>query len=224
MERQQLRRVAQIDTGLSYLRSGDYSRKTGLWKLEEGQNPWEGDPRYPEVRVLRTTAFSSEGVDMNDYDRAVIDAPDRAEGIDKYRLLPGDVVLTTRSTSVRCGAIPNHEETYVISINLIRIRPDERLNPVLLAAYLSLPATQRQIEAICPSGTDISNITVTGLQRLEVPLIDRDRQEYLAGLVQKRWQLVSQMKRAIDLYRERETAVLHRELVEGKGLKHSGVA
>lgn len=125
--------------------------------------------------------------------RALEDGDPRIEDLQSVRLMgkvsdrnqvwPGDVLLPSRSTSLKVGIVPPELGGTPINSTLIGIRCLPQLDPRLLAAYFNHPEGQAQVLGVSQSGTDQLNITASALAGIEVPLPSLDRQTDLVRLM-----------------------------------------
>lgn len=106
--------------------------------------------------------------------------PDR---IDRYRVQPGDVLVSSRSTTLRVGVVPPDIHSVPINSTLLGVRCSPDLLPELLAAYLRHPAGAAHLSAASQSGTVQMNLTASTLGNIPVPVLPIDEQHELARLL-----------------------------------------
>ncbi len=105
--------------------------------------------------------------------------PDAAS---RFHLHEGDVVITARGSVVRAAVATVEHVGVVLGPNLIAVRLGARLLPLLLAAYLRLPAVQGILLGV-RKGAAVPALTVGDLNRLRIVLPPPDRQEALRRFV-----------------------------------------
>jgi restriction endonuclease S subunit len=109
---------------------------------------------------------------------------------DNYLVRPGDVLIACRGTRLKITVVPESIEKCIITSNLVAVRLDGRLSPVLLAAYLESREGQVQLLANTTSSTAqlVLNVSAIGnvvvpvpplpLQGKMVKLLDSAREQY----------------------------------------------
>lgn len=102
---------------------------------------------------------------------------------DRYRLREGDVLVPSRSTSIRVAVAPRHLDGQVFNSTLLAVRCTNRLLPGLLATYLSHAHGAAHLVTASQSGTAQMNLTATALGEIPVPLVPADRQRELVELL-----------------------------------------
>lgn len=129
----------------------------------------------PSGSVLKTSDYVLDGIPVvraeNVGDNLVPDATktvsvNTAERLDRYRLLPGDIVLVRIGETTRLAMVSREQGGWVLGGSCIRIRvrlndPPVRLAPSYLACYLAHPAvrdwladhTQRGVQSTLRAST-----------------------------------------------------------------------
>ena len=128
-----------------------------------------GVERTPEAAtVLTVKCIAKRGIDA---DQALaIEAPLAAR--EKYSVRAGDVLLPSRSTSLKIAIVPPELDGVLINSTVIGIRCLPQLDPHLLAAYFQHPEGQAAVERVSQSGTFQMNITVRALSTVTIPVPD----------------------------------------------------
>lgn len=103
--------------------------------------------------------------------------------IDRYRVQPGDVIVSSRSTTLRVGVVPSAIQQVPINSTLLGVRCSPELLPELLAAYLRHPAGAAHLTAASQSGTMQMNLTASTLGEIPVPILPIAEQRELAHLL-----------------------------------------
>lgn len=130
--------------------------------------------------LLTVRALTASGIDVRELMQANIDG----RNLEKYRVKAGDVVLSSRSTSVRTAVVPPELEGTIINATLIGIRCLPELDPRLLVALFNHPTGRAALENVSQSATHQMNITVSGLNRIEVPVPPPEEQRHLVELLE----------------------------------------
>ena len=95
----------------------------------------------------------------------------------------GDVLIASRSTSVRACVVSDGLPLFAINATLLCIQPDpQKLVGDLLVAYLLHPVGQANLLRLAVSGTVQLNITVRAIESLPIPLPPIEHQRKLAML------------------------------------------
>jgi len=96
--------------------------------------------------------------------------------IDSYKVREGDVILSSRGTSIKIAVIPKHEGDILLSSNFLGIRLGNNIDPHYLKGYLESPVgqfllTSKQI------GTAVATINPNDLKEIIVPVLNIERQQ-----------------------------------------------
>lgn len=102
---------------------------------------------------------------------------------DRYRVRAGDVLVPSRSTSIRVAVVPPEIDGTVFNSTLLAVRCSEQILPELLAAYLMHAEGAAHLASASQSGTVQMNITAAALGELPVPLVPVEQQRELAALL-----------------------------------------
>ena len=161
-----LKEVAEVFIGNQYT-LGNFERKGMLTNKKTG------------YRILTSSDIEDGVVSWSNLQS--IDYKDTK--FDKFAVKYGDVVVTSKSSKVKTVVIdiePN--EKVLVTGGMIIVRPNQkRLNPTYLKMFLDSKDGQAAIKSI-QKGVAIVTITATGLETIEVPLIDISKQEKKADI------------------------------------------
>lgn len=102
---------------------------------------------------------------------------------DRYRVRGGDVLVPSRSTSIRIAVAPPEIDGTVFNSTLLAVRCSKRVLPELLAAYLMHSDGAAHLISASQSGTAQMNITATALGEIPIPLVPIEQQRELAALL-----------------------------------------
>lgn len=100
----------------------------------------------------------------------------------RFRLKPGDVVITSRGTTLRSCVLAPSWKGAVLGSNLICIRLGGILRPEVLAEFLNSKPGKQAIERRLV-GSNLLLLTTRSLGELEVPVPPPDEQAKLAELI-----------------------------------------
>jgi len=129
--------------------------------------------------VLSVRNFSATGLDLDNL--IGIDVSER--DVEKYRVQAGDLIVSSRSTSLKSAIVPERAGGLLINATLLGVRSTTIL-PRLLAAWFESPEGMLELANISQSGTHQMNITVSGLGLIMVPVPDLDVQRRLVALLE----------------------------------------
>lgn len=130
--------------------------------------------------VLTVRALTGTDIDANTLSLVEFDGRD----VEKYRAAAGDVLLSSRSTSLKTAIVPEELDGVVINATLLGVRCLPILEPRLLVAWLNHPEGQAALANVSQSATVQMNITVAALNTLEVPVPQMDVQKRMVELLE----------------------------------------
>ncbi|PES40840.1 N-6 DNA methylase [Priestia megaterium] len=98
--------------------------------------------------------------------------------IDSYKVQEGDVIVSSRGTTIKVAVIPQHEGDILLSSNFLGIRLGKSIDPYYLKAYLESPVgqfllTSKQI------GTAVATINPSDIKEIVVAVLDLEQQKTL---------------------------------------------
>lgn len=128
------------------------------------------------------TVRSLTGADIDTNELLIVDFHHR--DVEKYRVARGDVLLSSRSTSLKTAIVPRELDGVVINATLLGIRCLPILEPRLLIAWLNHQGGQSALANVSQSATAQMNITVAGLRKLEVPVSPMNVQKRMVELLE----------------------------------------
>jgi type I restriction enzyme M protein len=108
---------------------------------------------------------------------------DNHRHLEKYTVRSGDVLVTCRGTVLKSAVVPESLDGYLIASNLIAIRLNGNFEPILLSAFFQRPEGQKILLSNVRSSTMQIALTVSDIEKIEVPLIPVEIQKRLAGLI-----------------------------------------
>ena len=133
------------------------------------------------VLVVSVRSLTGASVDIARLERAEVSEEDR----NRCEVLPGDVLISSRSTSISTGIVPADLGDAVINSTLIGIRlKSGSIHPRLLVAWLQSGLGKAHFEAISQSTTRQMNVTVKELRTLPVPIFTAQEQAVMLAVIE----------------------------------------
>ncbi|MFI1950379.1 N-6 DNA methylase [Streptomyces xinghaiensis] len=128
---------------------------------------------------------------------------DEAKSLTRYRLKPGDVVMTRTGTLGRCALVTEAEEGWIFGTHLVRIRPSEVAYADYLLGFLERPEAQSWISRRA-RGTAVRSVASKDLHDLPVLLPPRAEQRKIGRVLNtldQQRQTHTELIAALDAYR-----------------------
>jgi len=97
---------------------------------------------------------------------------------------PGDVIISCRGTQLKMAIIPNELDKAVITANLIAIRPNEKILPLFLLAYLKSNEGQKKLLSYAKSSTMQIVFNIMDIGEILVPIPEISLQKKISQLIQ----------------------------------------
>jgi len=138
-------------------------------------------------------------INTKDIDTIIID---KRKYIDRYTIHPGDVIITCRGTMLKSAVVPENLDGYLISSNLIAIRLDSTLDPALLCVFLQSRICHKLLLSSARSSTMQIALTVSDIEKIELPIIPLDIQKNLSGLIKATEQYYRHLIESANLRRD----------------------
>ncbi|HVR51434.1 MAG TPA: restriction endonuclease subunit S, partial [Pseudorhodoferax sp.] len=134
------------------------------------------------------------------------------EEMTRYRVEPGDVLISVMGTIGRAAVVPERVEPGIINPRLVLYRVIDRLvSPRYLQCFLNNPTSQRYF-SLAAQGTTMEGLNMVSIGELYVALPPLDEQVKILDFVrreeQKLDQLSEEAERAIALLKERRSALI----------------
>ncbi|MGH3390404.1 MAG: N-6 DNA methylase [Actinomadura sp.] len=116
---------------------------------------------------------------------AVMLAPRTAERLEKFRLLPGDILCVRSGSTGPSALVETAQSGWLFSTNLLRLRPleDAELDPAFLLAFLSSPDVVTWIQNRSRAAGVIASISGASLEQLPVTMPPIDEQRRIGAAV-----------------------------------------
>lgn len=132
------------------------------------------------------------------------------EAWEKYRIRPGDVLLTAKGSAIRVAVVEDQSAGAIATSNLLLLRPDpQRLLPEVLAAILRSPAIQKQLLDRSRSSVMAVAVSMKDVAGLTIPIPSMDTQQALQGMIAESANL-----RMLTQQANEQRQVMVRELVD----------
>jgi type I restriction enzyme M protein len=97
--------------------------------------------------------------------------------IQKYRALPGDLLISCKGNIIKICVVPHHTEQVLLSINFIGIRVNQaKYNPSFVKYFLESPAGQVFLQSK-QVGTSITTLTARDLEEIPIPALSLELQD-----------------------------------------------
>ena len=149
-----------------------------------------------DVLLLNIKNIQDGPVDIDSIERIKVR---KTPLLDKSRIVSGDIIITTRGTNFRAMVADKSLEDFVISANLVILRPSGscRVEPEIVAAYLNSATGQRELTKWA-TGTTIRGVNIKLLKEVLIPVLNPEYQKNLS------YYLSLARERKISLMRELE--------------------
>ena len=100
----------------------------------------------------------------------------------RYRVQTGDIIVNTRGMDIRAAVAQDTHAGVAIGPNLVAIRPEGIIEPVLIAAFLREPLTQAQLLRHT-AGASTPGFTIKTLGALSIRIPSLERQRMLVSFI-----------------------------------------
>jgi type I restriction enzyme M protein len=107
----------------------------------------------------------------------------QAEGLERFRLNHGDVVLARRGELGRCAVVREEQHGWICGTGCFMLRPPAELDADYFAAYLRSPKARKWLEAHSTGSTTMKTISLNVLGELPVILPDLGVQQAIANVM-----------------------------------------
>lgn len=124
------------------------------------------------IGVVNISNLTDAGIDYTSLE--LLDEEERK--VARYALEDGDVLVTSRGTTIKVGVFEKQEMTCIPSANFNVIRPDSRMRGQYLKIFLESPIGSKLLKSL-QRGTTVMNINYKDLGELEVPLLPLEDQD-----------------------------------------------
>lgn len=136
-----------------------------------------------EVRVLQVGDLDDRtGVAKPLKDLNMMSLPDKS-GLDRYRVQPGDVVVSCKGTLLKTGLIEESTAGAIASANLVVVRARGDVSPKTLYLVLRSEGAKRKLKGLQKVGATIASLSYKDIQTLEFKLPSHHTQVEIASLL-----------------------------------------
>lgn len=130
----------------------------------------------------------------------------------RYLVRPNDILVSVMGTIGRAALVPADVEPGVINPRLVLYRVKERvIAPRYLQVFINNPTSQRYF-SLAAQGTTMEGLNMVSIGELQIPLPPLDEQheilEFIDGETARLDALTTEASRAIDLLKERRSALI----------------
>ena len=136
---------------------------------------FNGPPNVVTVRSLTGHDINPDELDAIEF---------KGRDVARFQIEPGDVLLSSRSTSVKAGIVRPELAGKIINSTVNAIRLKLELHPRLLVAWIYSDEGREALESSAQSGTAIKSVTAGALKKLSVPVIPLAEQHTLVALLE----------------------------------------
>ncbi len=124
------------------------------------------------IGVINISNLTDTGIDYPGLELADEDERKAA----RYILEDGDVLVTSRGTTIKIAVFEKQSMPCIPSANLNVVRPDSRLRGAYLKLFLESPVGIKMLKGL-QRGTTVMNINYKDLNDLEIPLLPLEEQD-----------------------------------------------
>ena len=196
---------------LEGLVQGEEGLRTGPFGSELGRK----DYRAKGVPVVMPRDLVDGGIRRRTLVRV---DPAKAEELDRYRLRPGDILLSRRGRLGRCAQVTEAEAGWLCGTGCFRLRLNDRIEPSYLVHYLRWEGMVHWLTEHAV-GQTMANLNTRTVAQMPIWLPPRSQQLRLARLFDRLDQAIRLRKEQLELG-GRLQATLMRDLVNGTRQGH----
>lgn len=126
------------------------------------------------INVINISNITDVGIDYSDLDSF----NEEERKLSRYILEDGDVLITSRGTTVKIAVFKKQSKPCVASSNINVIRPEKMIKGAYLKLFLDSSVGKKMLKSL-QRGTTIVNINYKDIELLEVPIPPLDEQKKL---------------------------------------------
>lgn len=110
-------------------------------------------------------------------------AADKAQGLDRFRLQRGDIVLARRGELGRCAVVRDEQQGWVCGTGCFILRLPSAIDAEYLAAYLRSPEAREWLDAHSTGSINMKTISLDVLGNLPIVVPDLETQRAIATMM-----------------------------------------
>lgn len=146
------------------------------------------------------------------YDETSMITYKKSDWMGKFDIKPGDIILTSKGSTVKIAIVEDDVRPAFISGNLSRIRVDtKKYNPYILYEFFQTEVGIKMIEGL-QTGTTIKLLNTAQLERLQIPMFDIEFMNEIGGEIKRNKieyeKSLEEAKRKFDNNREKFSEIL----------------
>lgn len=158
------------------------------------------------ISIVNISNISEAGIDYKNLDCFT----EEERKIKRYELQSGDVLVTSRGTTIRAASFEEQDKTCIASANLMVIRPGKKLSGKYLKVFFDSPVGITLLKSF-QRGTGLININHSDIMELGIPIPPMKKQEEIVARYEEEQEIYhNTIKKAqdrwdevkCDLYRE----------------------
>ncbi|ADI73103.1 restriction modification system DNA specificity domain protein [Methanohalobium evestigatum Z-7303] len=165
------------------MRCSDITETIKLKNLLESNKLIRGIAKTREDNSNDTEKINVFMVNIKNLEDGIVDLKSTEEcnvkksDFEKPKPKKGDVIIPIRGSDFKSAVAPSGIENkgYVISLNLVALRVNNKILPRVLSEYFNSPQGQISLERIS-KGTKIKSIPIKELKELDIPVPNLDDQ------------------------------------------------
>ncbi len=142
-----------------------------------GKSILRGDMAVGDIAVLNISDIEDGEIDYKNL--KTIDDDERK--IKRYELETGDVILSSRGTSIKLAVFERQEKVVIASANLMVIRAKADFLGEYIKIFLESPAGQALIKSFL-RGNVVMNLNHADVMEIELPFLSIDKQKELISM------------------------------------------
>lgn len=144
-------------------------------------------------------------------DRSITVTNEKSVELERFRIIPGDVILGRKGDVDKAAVVSKVEEGYICGSDSMALRPSGEVNGEYLWWYLQSPSAHRQLEQ-WSVGSTVAGLNQRTISHLEIPTMDLSGQleicAYLNTQTSRIDELISESEDLIALSQERRAALI----------------
>lgn len=154
-------------------------------KLEDLLDKKEGIRRGPFGSALKKEFFVSEkeyavyeqqNAIYDNYETRYYISKEKFEELEKFRIIPGDYILSGAGTVGKISMVPIDVRDGVINQALVRIRINDKVDPLYFLMWMRSPEMQRKLTASNPGSAMVNLVPMSEVKKWEILISKKEEQ------------------------------------------------